>query len=137
MPTDGAGAAWVVGSLYGLLSTPDLDQIEEVGNKVGGYYGQYVIRETFGGGKLGATIEYIWWSYWQPYARFCVHRGFISHFPVFSTVVRLIYCFPVTYILAVLLGDNKIYAFVALVCSDTIHYVMDLKIWRNLGFFRQ
>ena len=104
VPSDVAGTAWVVGSLYGLLSTPDLDQIEEVGEKVGGYYGQYVIRETFGGGKLGTVIEYLWWTYWQPYAKWIKHRDWKSHIPVISTFGRLIYGFPFTLLFYIICG---------------------------------
>jgi len=137
VPTDAAGWAWVVGSLYGLLSTPDLDQIEKVGNKVGGYYGQSVIRDTFGGGKVGAFIEYAWWTYWQPYAKAIGHRDWKSHIPVISTLGRMIYGLPFIIIFYIFLHDNFSYFVIALITSDTIHWAFDLKVWRGFGWFKQ
>lgn len=138
VPTNGAGAAWITGSIYGLLAQSDLDQIENIGEKIGGYYGQYIIRETFKSyRKIGSTIERIWWLYWQPYAKTFKHRSFWSHAPIVSTLGRLMYGLPYIIFFYLFLHDNFSYFVIALISSDTIHWLMDLKIWRKFEIFTQ
>lgn len=140
VPTDSAGVAWIAGSLYGLLSQPDLDQIENIGQKDGGYYGQYIIRETCGtcgNGKVGEFAERFWWLYWQGYARLFSHRSLWTHFPVIGTSGRMIYGFPHIVFFYILLHEQFAYFIIALMVSDILHWVMDWKAWRKLGFFKQ
>lgn len=67
------------GTLTGVLLSPDLDHDS-------GYIGYWYIRKV--GGKIG---ELYWHALWRPYTQVVKHREPLSHFPVISTVFRLIY----------------------------------------------
>lgn len=77
-----------VGALAGIVLSPDMD----VDN---GFIGNWYIRWLF-----GSLPEKIWRIWIRPYAVTLKHRSYISHFPIFSTLFRLIYLmFPVTILL--------------------------------------
>lgn len=74
--------AWAMlpaGALAGLLLSPDLD-IER------GSISNHHAR------KVGRLFGFLWRWYWWPYGKLCPHRG-ASHWPIFGTAVRLLYCF--------------------------------------------
>lgn len=132
VPDNYAGAAWVVGGLAGLILSPDLDQIDSGLNRQGGYYGQYVLRETF-----PPIVERIFYKYWQGYARIFVHRSFWTHTPVIGTLLRLIYAMPYLIICYKLIPPVFAWALLALCCADILHWVMDWRAWGIIGLFRQ
>lgn len=130
MPSDMAGFAWGLGCIVGLLVTNDLDLLESSGN-----YSLYIIRETFG--RLSPPIEKAWVFYWYPYSKTLAHRSWQSHMPVVSTLIRLLYMLPFTAIIWYALGSNFQYYVLALICTDTVHTILDAKIWRLLRLFSQ
>lgn len=70
-----------LGCLSGMILTPDLDHDS-------GHIGYEFVR------KMGGNIFESWWhGVWRPYQIAMKHRSFWSHFPVVSTLVRIIYLF--------------------------------------------
>lgn len=78
LPAVFAGAA---GALSGVLLSPDLDVDD-------GYYGLHVLRRT-----LGPFSSWLWRTIWSPYAKVMSHRSYLSHFPVLSTILRVVYLY--------------------------------------------
>ena len=76
---DPSWAALPIGGLAGLLLSPDLD-VEK------GSIANYHAR------RVNGVFGFLWRVYWLPYGKLCPHRG-ASHWPIFGTAVRLIYCF--------------------------------------------
>jgi uncharacterized metal-binding protein len=116
--------AFAVGSLLGIIISPDLDV--DIG-----FYGLYVIRRY-----AGRFPAWLWRIYWLPYSKLVPHRAFFSHFPLFSTAGRILYlCVPFLCLLA-LFGANLgiVFSFLVdirwllagLVVSDAVHAVMDV-----------
>lgn len=126
------------GCLMGILLTPDLDQ--ETKNRV---ENKLIKSRIFPIRIIGYL--YIW--YFLPYALWLPHRSFWSHFPIVSTALRLLYLVPLMLIFALALyyagveiitflqyNQRTVILFVlGLVLSDTLHWVMDLPISRELG----
>ena len=70
-----------VGSLIGILVGPDLDvDAGNISNKI--------VRK-----RVGWFGERAWRFFWKGYSGSFKHGQFGSHFPVFSTVVRLLYAY--------------------------------------------
>lgn len=108
-----------VGLFSGLLLTPDLDL-----NK-----------------GCTATRAFLpWHVIWWPYSRIVRHRSWVSHLPVVSTGIRLLYLaawlvVPALYIwriwpgalvsLASLALVYGVFAFLGLCAADTAHWLMD------------
>lgn len=98
----------VAGCLVGLILTPDLDQAE--------------------------SRKGLWAIFWFPYGKLIKHRDIWSHFPILSTVIRLIYMFSVP--LFLLWWNYRIedwghwnyilYAILGLISADTIHFLADI-----------
>ena len=96
------------GALSGLALTPDLDQAES--------------RHGF------------WHLLWWPYGKLFKHRSTLSHFPIISTIVRLIYAFGLP--LFLLWWNYPIenwshwnyifYAILGLMAADTTHFLADI-----------
>lgn len=63
-----------LGTLSGIPLTPDLDVLPTVDNE-----------------RIKKRAPMLWRWYWFPYADIIKHRAMISHFPVLSTIVRLLY----------------------------------------------
>jgi uncharacterized metal-binding protein len=121
------------GALAGIFIGPDLDV--DAGN-----ISHKIIRK-----RIGWFGDRLWRVFWRPYARSFKHGQFGSHFPVFSTFVRLAYIFFwaifVPHALIFFLfrpGWDLIYVlswfvnilfspmlFYGLASSDTIHYFLD------------
>lgn len=131
-----------VGSLVGIFVTPDLD-LSNAGIVQGA-----LIRK-----RVGWFGERAWKWFWKGYSESCKHGQFMSHFPVYSTIVRLMYVYfwlvfiPDILILRLvvpnlnLIGDlawwgkiifelNFLYG---LISSDFIHYVLDVSTSAHSG----
>lgn len=122
------------GALFGIVCSPDLDVDK-------GFIANHIIRK-----RVGWFWERAWRWFWKGYSESFKHRGFASHFPIFSTFVRLAYIYFwlifVPHSLIKLLGFFQWelmyvlnwYAilflspmfFIGLASSDLIHYVLDL-----------
>jgi uncharacterized metal-binding protein len=124
--------AFAVGCLVGLVVTPDLDV-------PGGSHAMAIIGDTAGG-----LMGKVWRLFWFPYARYIIprHRHPLSHLPVFSTILRLIYLFAVPVLLwyalrlilplpqlpavrLLPLSPFMLWAISGLIASDTLHTIMD------------
>lgn len=121
------------GAVLGVILSPDLDVDS-------GSIGNFVIRK-----RLGVFAEKIWRGFWRGYSKSFKHRGFASHFPVFSTFVRLSYIyfwviliphiliylsfFPAWSLMYVLSWYSILFLspafFSGLAGSDLIHYCLD------------
>jgi len=123
-----------IGSVAGVFITPDLDL-----NNKGIVQGSFIKR------KLGSLALCMWSFLWRNYALSLSHGSWISHFPVFSTVVRLLYVY--FWLIFVPHSSVKLLGFFqwqlipvlewwliiffspfflcGLICSDTLHYVLD------------
>lgn len=126
-----AATACAVGSLAGVVLSPDLD----VDNPT---HSNYIIGKYLG--CLGAGT---WFAFWWPYAKFIPHRSPLSHWPVLGTLGRLLYMVilgaPLWFILTLILfGSGQQlptpnltlrvwleWGIVGLMLSDTMHYLMD------------
>lgn len=110
----------MVGCFSGVVLSPDLDHhhIRTQSEKV-----VYDIP------VIGWLIGRLWELYWIPYGAVCPHRCFISHAPVISTIVRLIYGIPIMWpmwwILWQIESPTMIVFTVGLMISDFVHWCMD------------
>ena len=108
-----------LGCLIGTVLTPDLDVDT-------GHYGFYIIRKRFG--RTAATL---WKWYWWQYARLTVHRGWLSHFPVISTIIRFSYLFlPFLLVFQQFIPDKSMNSTILVIITgtilaDTLHFLMD------------
>lgn len=110
-----------LGCLAGIPLTPDLDQ-EGISSSE-----YWIIKWTLG-------LGFLWTMVWFPYALLCPHRSFISHFPIISTLIRLMYLsffVTIAYYLGLYLPAIPIIYliwFVAgLIVSDSVHWALDVK----------
>jgi uncharacterized metal-binding protein len=99
--------------------TPDLDQEGLCTGE------SLIVKWTLG-------IGFLWCAIWYPYATMFSHRSFYTHFPIVSTLIRILYLFVPTFIILHLLGYNihipwiyALFGFIGLVISDTAHWAMD------------
>lgn len=113
---DFEGAA---GAFLTVIVNPDLD-IDR------GNMGMSLVEKTY----YPAGI--IWRHFWRPYALLIKHRSPISHFPVLSTVLRLVYMYPLIYLFNKLLGGGGLQIpvdFVLwMIVSDIAHWLMDFPV---------
>jgi uncharacterized metal-binding protein len=93
------------------------------------------------GYKSWGWLRFIWW----PYQKMLAHRCFLSHFPVISTILRIIYLlwtsvraaawetlfdwFPV-------LGPYLVVFILGMIFSDTLHAIFDTSSTELKTFFR-
>jgi len=75
-------ATFVAGVLTGLIISPDMDTIAETGQ-----YSMHLIRKV---PIIGGLLARIWQIFWTPYS-LMPHRSPLSHTPVFSTALRVVY----------------------------------------------
>jgi uncharacterized metal-binding protein len=132
-----------IGALIGIMCSPDQDvDSGNIANKI--------IRT-----KVGRSFEFIWRLFWSPYSKSFKHGRFASHFPIFSTFVRIFYIifmgmmpFYAVYILILNLTNYHIdliqeslwwgkmlftsWYTIGLIASDTIHYMLD-KLTKNVS----
>lgn len=109
------------GALVGIVLSPDLDV--DSGNVADYYIRRYA----------GKIVEKLWDIFWWPYRNVLPHRGFWSHFPVLSTVIRLCYI----YVLVILpvklvvgfdlphLREWMLWGLLGLIASDAVHWLLD------------
>ena len=140
VPAHGLSSLAIIpGCALGVLLTPDLDV-------PGPTYSVYQIRRL--AGKAEHFAVFLWRLLWLPYARLIPHRSYWSHFPVFSTLLRLAYLllplfglllglwfssfvtgpvFPMSQVTGWLLHSTWLsWAFAGLVISDSLHWLFDL-----------
>lgn len=114
-----------VGFLIGLFVEPDLDC-------VGSTYSEWYFERTFGG-----IPSFFWFAYWKPYAKIIPHRSILSHLPVLSTFIRLVYLLWIPVGLLQFVHPNWIFVaqrnwmflvfvFIGLCLNDTAHYMTDV-----------
>lgn len=113
----------VVGCMSGTLLSGDLDV--DAGN-----ISLYLIRKI---PVIGYFLEKLWWIYWWPYRKIIPHRSPISHWPIFSTLIRevlvlwpyVVICFILS--IPVSISWNWFWVFtVGLSISDLQHWFADL-----------
>lgn len=120
-------STWAMaGCLSGLVLTPDLDQ-EGVSSAE-----WKIIRLTLG-------LGYVWLAFWGPYSVILPHRSALSHWPVISTLLRLLYLWAGVWVLgrlglwppppgleALLLRPEVRALVVGLMASDITHWLFDV-----------
>ena len=120
-----------VGALVGILINCDADVD-------GGSIADFYIRVY-----TGKAVEMMWDRLWTPYRKVCRHRGFLSHAPIISTVLRIAYLSvfyflistPLRWIASLVKIDWPAFlfwAFVGLVLADSAHWGLD-KLDEMLG----
>jgi hypothetical protein len=113
-----------VGALVGILVNCDCDVD-------GGNIADYIIRRY-----TGVAVEMMWDTLWKIYRKGLKHRGFLSHFPVISTCIRIAYLGTFYFLIATplhwLSGIVRIdwplflwWCFIGLVLADSAHYGLD------------
>jgi len=117
------------GCMAGVLITPDLD----VDNATRSHY--IVLRRT---GWIGFLV---WRAIWLPYGLAIGHRSWVSHMPVISTLIRLLYLVMILALVSI--GANALgHPFAwrdwivdnllvrvgvgGLMISDTLHWLADI-----------
>lgn len=126
---------YAVGSLIGVLITPDLDVDR-------GFSGDRYIRQ-----RVGKPVAWVWDRVWHFYRRSLKHGGELSHFPIISTLGRIVYLYfllivvphVVTYLIFSPQWDiryvlgwywEKLWVgwrvIFGLMGADTIHYFLDI-----------
>ena len=112
----GQSIALVLGCFSGVLVHPDYDLT------INRSY--TIIRRDLG------ALWYVWWLVWYPYARLIPHRHFVSHAPVVSTAIRVMYIGWLPYVALRsfdidIASSLFVWWFVGLCVSDTLHWVFD------------
>jgi uncharacterized metal-binding protein len=127
----GAAVACAIGSIAGIVLSPDLDVDSPT-------HSNYIIHKYTG--CIGGAI---WFAFWWPYAKFIPHRSPLSHWPVLGTILRLLYIVilstPIWFLITLFVfGSGESlptpgpalkswlwWATLGLLLSDTMHYIMD------------
>jgi uncharacterized metal-binding protein len=104
------------GAFVGVVLQPDLDHDD-------GTISEHFVR------SVSSIAQKMWWIYWYPYRRIMKHRSFLSHFPIVSTIIRLVYAFWWVYALGWFLPPAFINGIVAV---DAIHWTMDARLLRRV-----
>lgn len=108
--------SFALGSLSGVILSPDLDQdgltISEMS----------IIRRI-------PVLGWAFYLYWFPYAKLIKHRHWTSHAPVIGTIGRLLYLAPLFFLLAHfgidLWNEFSRDWIVGLAASDAMHWFRD------------
>jgi uncharacterized metal-binding protein len=111
------------GVLSGILLSPDLDVDK-------GYIGLWFLRKI---PFVGWFISGAWRLFWWPYAVLVPHRSWISHFPVISTIIRVVIIVSTFVVFEYVLFKSylplhfhyMLVWFLGLTISDTKHFVLD------------
>lgn len=113
----------VVGCMSGTLLSGDLDVDQ-------GNISLYLLRKI---PVIGYFLEKLWWIYWWPYRKIIPHRSPISHWPIFSTLIReVLVLWPYVVICLILsipvsISWNWFWVFtIGLSISDLQHWAADL-----------
>lgn len=117
-----SGISFLIGYLLGRFITPDLD-LANVTEP------EWKLMQTFG--CFGAAIV----GYWLPYGHLLKHRSFLSHFPMVSTAIRIVYGFWWVVIMLdyvgllrnnlLLISQIALGIWAGLSVADTIHWTLD------------
>lgn len=83
------------GALVGLVLEPDLD----IDN------GLLLFHEMERGKAVSWVLGHFFQAYWWPYAVTIHHRSLVSHAPIFSTLLRILYLVPLAIAVALLLKN--------------------------------
>ncbi len=111
------------GCLAGLILTPDLDLNEDT-------YSYHLVKK-----ETGPIFARLWSLAWFPYSRLIRHRSWISHFPIFSTLIRVGYLAGIAWLILLLFGKPWPWSeapawlpwmVVGLMVSDTLHWTADV-----------
>ena len=119
------------GAMLGCLISPDADVN-------GGSIADFYIRRY-----TGVVVEMLWDGLWAFYRKVCRHRGFLSHAPIISTILRILYIgtfyflisTPLKYLFGLVQIDWPLFwwwCFIGLVLADSAHYGLD-KLDEALG----
>lgn len=111
------------GIMLGVILSPDLDLSDT------GFHGLYILRVLF-----GEYFSRVFQAYWTPYSMIVRHRSWISHAPIISTAIRLMYLFAPLVIVLIILGYrinedsiiSLIVLFSGIALSDCMHIAMDV-----------
>ena len=109
------------GALLGTIVSPDNDVDE-------GFMGFHIVRVL-----CGDAASILYQLYWRPYALICNHRGIVSHTPIVSTIIRMVYLFAPLLIIVFTLNYEYgrsllsllITLFFGLCVSDCVHILLD------------
>ena len=124
------------GAIVGTIVTPDWDVDKS-------FIGNAIVKK-----RLGWFAERVWNFVLTPYKKSFKHGQFASHFPIFSTFVRLFYIYfwiflfyLLTMAIAIIAGDTfdlnyeliwwatfllQPAPLIGLICSDIIHWALDI-----------
>jgi uncharacterized metal-binding protein len=110
------------GCAAGIILTPDLDG-------TGTYHGRKLLKE-YGGSVLALA----WRILWFPYTEVIKHRSPVSHWPIFGTLVRILYLYGIYGLICFVIGLRPttvplpvfIPFFAGLAISDLLHFLADL-----------
>ena len=121
-------------TFFGLMAqrimSPDLDQQQIT-------FSEYLVN------RLNPIVGKMWEMYWWAYSAAIPHRHFISHFPIISTIIRIIYLFLPFYLLsffdikplkiffdlAFYYWDYSLYFILGMIIADIGHYCLDYNYW--------
>lgn len=129
----------VGGSLIGWVMSPDLD-IDK------GFIAFHQVESAIP--MAGWVVSHFFRLYWLPYSLAIPHRGLLSHAPVLSTLIRILYLLPVTSIIIYILqlyayewlhfslwdyalaNSGELWhlsalALIGLILADTCHFLLD------------
>jgi uncharacterized metal-binding protein len=114
-----ASVITVIGSLTGLYVHPDLDIQYVTSNPRTLIHSHRKVLNTFG------DLGWLWVALWWPYAKLIPHRSMVSHYPIYSTIIRLLYLGVLSFGLWRLSGYYFWYFFIGLCVSDILHWLAD------------
>jgi uncharacterized metal-binding protein len=109
----GPGVEYAIGALVGILIGPDLDVDR-------GNLSNTIIRN-----RIGRWAEIGWNVLWYPYKKSLKHGSPLSHWPVVSTMFRLVYLFLFLLVIP--------YGLMELVLPGAWDFKMELSWWLALG----
>lgn len=110
------------GCMSGIFLSPDMDVDA-------GFLGHKFVDRY-----LGRIVGTIWRALWWPYAALVPHRSWLSHAPVISTSLRLVYWYAI-YAVACIVFKWPVWVpgiviggwlYLGLVVSDVLHYITDI-----------
>lgn len=104
-----AGLLCGAGCVLGVLLSPDLD----VDGKT--------VSETI----LPEPLETLFYLYFLPYALIVKHRSRMSHAPLVSTAIRVLYAFWWLILVDITLFWQLRWLWIGLAISDALHWLMD------------
>lgn len=116
------GLSWIIGCTLGMFIHPDWDVNHPT-------YPNAVIKK-----KFGSIVAKVYWFVQLPYAKLIPHRSWVSHSPILSTIIRMVYIgipllplafFLPTDIIGVMLNEYTAVAIIAWMVTDLNHIRKD------------